>query len=121
MEFEIIQIESERAVRRAADQFADVVDHSLPAITGEAHHFVFVLVYREAQVRRERGIEHSERMRKPDFTQERDRRGAVRAALAVAHGERGPLAYAIGSQDRRATRGRGEEGGPRVRLVVFGE
>ena len=43
------------------------------------------------------------------------------APLAVADRERRPLADAVGGQDRRAPRRRGEKGGGRVRLVVAGE
>ena len=48
-------------------------------------------------------------------------RAAVRAPLAVADRERRPLADAVGGQDRRAPRRRGEERGGRVRMVVAGE
>ncbi len=41
--------------------------------------------------------------------------------LALADGQRGPLADAIGSQDRSAARRRGEEPRCRVRLVMAGE
>ena len=40
---------------------------------------------------------------------------AAVAPLAVADRERRPLAHAVGGQDRRAPRRRGEEGGGRVR------
>ena len=39
----------------------------------------------------------------------------------MADRERGPLAHAVGGQDRRATRRSRQEGGGRVRLVVPGE
>jgi hypothetical protein len=41
--------------------------------------------------------------------------------LAVADRERGPLAHAIGRQDRRALGRRSEERGGRVCMMVAGE
>ncbi len=68
-------------------------------------------------------------MREPDFAQEGNRWGAVMTpwgsgafwSAAMPDRERGPLADAVGGQDRRAARGSGEERGCRVRLVVTGE
>src|SRR5258708_40299869 len=60
-------------------------------------------------------------MRKPDFTFECDGRTAVRASFTGANRERGPFAYAVSGQYRRATRWRSEESGRRMRLVVLGE
>ena len=62
-----------------------------------------------------------ERVGKPDLARERQRGRAAGAALAAADGERGPLADAVGGQDRGAARGRGEKGRGRVRGVVAGE
>jgi hypothetical protein len=48
-------------------------------------------------------------MWKSDLSKERDRRAAIGAALAMADRERGPFADAIGGQNGRATRRRGQE------------
>ena len=48
-------------------------------------------------------------MREPNLPPERDIGGAVGAALALAHGQRSPLADAVCGQDRRAPGGRGEK------------
>src|SRR5690349_18778432 len=97
MKFEIIEIECERSVACTADQPADLIGHRRPAITGKAHHFILTFVYSETEVGRERGIEHSERVRKPDFTHDVDGGSAARVPFAVADGKRGPLAHAVGS------------------------
>ena len=113
---EVLRDERERAVRRAANQLADLVDHRRTAVGGESHDLVLVLVHREAEIGGEGRIQHAERMREPDLAQQRDVRAAVRAPLAVADRERRPLADAVGGQDRRAPRRRREERGGRVRL-----
>ena len=71
---EVLRDERERAVRRAADHLADLIDHGRTAVGGEPHHFVLVLVDREAEIRRERRVEHAERMRESDLAEERDAR-----------------------------------------------
>src|SRR5439155_270739 len=108
-------------IRRAADQLADLVDLGWAPVGGKPHDLVLVLVHREAEIGRERRIQHAERMWESDFAQECDRGAAVSAPLAMADRERGPLAHAVGGQDRRATRRSRQEGGGRVRLVVPGE
>ena len=63
------------------------------AVGGEPHHFVLVFVDREAEVGRERRVEHAERVRESDLAEERDvvsaaRRPARRSpwpAVSVAH------------------------------------
>src|SRR6266496_2699979 len=71
-------------------------------------------------------------MRESDFAQQGNRCAAVIVPrtpwasggfwpAAMPDGERGPLADAVGGQDRRTARGSGEERGCRVRLVVTGE
>src|SRR5690242_2092495 len=111
MEFEIIEIECERSVRCGADQPADLIRHRRPAITGQAHHFVLAFVYRETEVCREGRIQHAERMRKPDFTHEVYGGNAARVPFAVADGQSGPFADAIGGQDGSAASWRGEKRG----------
>ena len=121
---EVIEVESERAIRRAADHLADFVDHARTPVRREPHHLVLVLVHGEAEIRRERRIQHAQRMREPDFAQCGDvgaSVSAVRMPLPVADGERGPLADAVGGQDRGAIGRRRQERGGRVRLVVPGE
>ena len=66
---EIVHVERERAVRRAPDQLADRVGHGRTPVGGEAHDLVFVLVDREAEIGREGGIQHAERVRESDFAQ----------------------------------------------------
>src|SRR5258708_6922951 len=117
MEFEVVQIERERAFCRAADELADLVDHFRSTVAGKSHDFVFVFVPLEAEICGERRIQHSQRMRKPDFTQQSDGCGAVRASLAMADGERRPLAHCIGRQDSGATRWSREKSGRGMRLV----
>ena len=60
-------------------------------------------------------------MRKPHLAAQRDVRAAIGAPLAVAGGQRRPLADAVGGQDRGAARRRGEKRGGRVRGVMIGE
>ena len=67
LELEVLGHERERAVRRAADHLADLVDHRRPAVGGEPHHLVLVLVDREAEVGGERRVEHAERVRESDL------------------------------------------------------
>ena len=121
MKFEVIKIERERAVRRAADQLADLLGQRGPAVGGEAHDLVFVLVHREAEIGGEGRIQHAERMRKPDFAQALIVVGPFARRSPCADRQRRPLADAVGGQDRRAARRRGEERGGGVRLMVLGE
>ncbi len=53
VKLKIIQIECERAVRRAPDKSPHLIHHGRPAIAGQPHHFVFIFVHREAEIRRE--------------------------------------------------------------------
>ena len=118
---EVIQVQRERAVRRAVNQLANVIHHRRAAVGGEPHNLVLVFVHREAQVRRERRVQHSQRMRKPDLAQKCNRRASVRTPLAVADRECGPFAHTVSRQDGGAARWRSQEGSGRVRLMMFGE
>ena len=84
-------IERERAVRRAADQLAHLLDHRRAPVGGEAHHLVLVLVDREAEIGGERRIEHAERVREPDFAQQRDVGAAVRRAARRGRPSASPI------------------------------
>ena len=81
VEFEVIEIERKRAVRRAADQTADLIDHGRAAVAGEPHHFVLAFVHREAEVGGERRVQHAERMRKSDFARKIDAGRSARDAV----------------------------------------
>src|SRR5262245_24920187 len=56
-----------------------------------------------------------------DLAAKADIRTAVGPALALPHGQCGPLADAVGGQDRGAPRGRREKRGRRVRRMMIGE
>jgi len=119
VEFKIVEIECEPAIGRAADQFTDLIDQRWPTISGEAHDFVLVLIYLEAEVRRECRIQHSQGMRKSYFTQGPDGCGAIRQSLSGTDRQGCPLTHSISRQDGGAIRGRGEKGGRGVGLMVF--
>ena len=121
MEFEVVEFEGEGPIRRAADEATDLIDECRAAIAGEPHDFVLTLVHGEAEIGREGRVEHSERMGKPDFTQQGDRGGTIGTPRAEADRQRGPFADAVRRQDRRPRRGRREESGSRMRLVMLRE
>ena len=118
---EVLEVEGERAVRRAPDQLADRVGHGWPPVGGEAHDFVFVLVHGEAQEGGERRIQHAEGVWISDLPAQRDAGAAAGTPLSLADRQRGPLADAIGGQDRGAAGRRREKSRRRVRLVMAGE
>ena len=82
MKLKVIEIECERTIGRAAHDLADLLDHRRLSVASKAHHFVLVLIHLEAEVRREGRIQHSQGMRKSDFSQASDCRGAVFEPLA---------------------------------------
>src|SRR5882724_6380882 len=77
VKFEKIQIEGTRAIGCAAYQLTDFLDQRRLAVRSEAHHLVFIFIYFEAEIGGECRIQHSQRMRKPDFTKAPDCRGTV--------------------------------------------
>src|SRR6185437_282741 len=70
---EITKVETETERSFGANDVAELVKIRRRAISGEAHHLVFIAKLPEAQILRHRGVEHSERMRKCD--------GAIHANL----------------------------------------
>ena len=111
MVFEILGRQRERAIGRTTNQFAHLLHHRRTPVRGQAHDFVLVFVNREAEIRGEGRVQHSERMRVADFTEQRDRRGPALAALAMADGQGRPLADTIRGEDRCSARRRGEKRG----------
>ena len=68
MEFKIVEIERERRRRVCGGSIYGLARPSLAAHkAAEAHDFVLVFIYLEAEVGRERRIQHAKGMRKPDF------------------------------------------------------
>ncbi len=57
---EVIEIEGERAIRCAADHLTHLIGQRRPPVRGKPHDLVLVLVHREAEIGRERRIEHAE-------------------------------------------------------------
>src|SRR5262245_49995831 len=88
MEFKVVEVELKRTVCGLMNETTDLVDHRRLPVAGKSHHLVLVLVDREAEIGRERRIQHAERVRKPDFTQQRDLGSAIRTAHAVTNSER---------------------------------
>ena len=121
MKFKIVEIECERAIGCAPNQLADLINQRWPSITSEAHDFVLVLIHLETEIGGERRIQHSQGMRKSDFTEAPDCCRAVCGTFAVADRKRRPLAYRIGRQNRGPTGRRREKCGGSVRLVMLGK
>src|SRR5262249_60529009 len=71
--------------------------------------------------RRERRVEHPERVRISDLAKQRDAGVAAGPALAAAGRERRPLADAVSGQDGGMLRRRREEDRRGVRVMVVGE
>src|SRR5882762_5884560 len=65
MVFEVIEIKREPAIRRAANQLTDLVNHGRAAIASQTHDLVFILVHSEAEICRKCRVQHSQRMREP--------------------------------------------------------
>src|SRR6185503_18009890 len=120
LKLEVLRSERERAVRRPPDELAHAIGHRRPAVRGESHHLVLILVHGEAQIGREGRIEHAERVREPDLAQKRDVR-AIGPPFAVTGGQRRPFPYPIGLEDGRTTYGRGEKCRGSVRLMMSRE
>src|SRR6186997_3534988 len=121
MKFEVIEVERKSAIRRLTNQTAYLVDDRRSTVAGKPHHFVLVLVDREAEIGGKRRVQHAERMRKSHFTRQRNRGAAVRAARPVTDRERRPFSHPIRRQDRGAIGGSGEKRRRGVRLMMTGE
>ena len=121
VKLEIRQVEREGPVRRAPQHPAQLRLECGLSVRGETHHLVLALVHGEAQVGREGGVEHPERVREAELADELERRAAVVGDRAASERERRPLADAVGGEDRGLPGRRSEERGRRVRAVVLGE
>ncbi len=66
---EIFEAEAEGERLVGVNDAAKFLEKFGLAVRGEAHHFVFVAEFPEAEILRERGVIHSERMRKSDFAE----------------------------------------------------
>ncbi len=103
------------------DELPHLSGHRRAAVRGESHHLVLVLVDGKSEIRRERRVQETQRMREPDLALQRDVGDAVRTLLAVTGRERRPFAHAIRGEDGRAPGRRGQKRGCGMRGVVIGE
>ena len=84
------------------------------AIGGEAHHFVFVAKFPKAEILRERGVIHAERMGKRDFAE----RAHARAFADGPH-RAGEIAEPVGGEDGGSFERRDEKSAGHMRGVVL--
>ena len=84
------------------------------AVGSEAHHFVLIAEFPEANVLGERGVIHAERMRESDFAERRH----ARTFAERPHGT-GEIAEAVGGKDGGAFERRDEIGAGEMRSVMF--
>ena len=91
---EIFQAQAEGKRRVHVNDAAKFIEEFRLAVGGEAHHFVFVAEFPEAEILRERGVIHAERMRESDFAEVLH----ARAFAQRPHGA-GEIAEAVGGKD----------------------
>ena len=111
---EIFQAQAEGKRRVHVNDAAKFFEEFRLAVGSEAHHFVFVAKFPEADVLRERGVIHAERMRERDFAE----RLHARTFAERPHGT-GEIAEAVGGKDGAAFKGRDEISAGEMRGVMF--
>ena len=111
---EILETELEGKRRVHVNDTAKFVEKFRLAVRGQAHHFVFVAKFPEADVLRQRGVIHAERMRKSDFAE-----GLHARAFAERPHGTGKIAETVGGKDGGVLKGRDEIGAGEMRGVMF--
>src|SRR5271155_3193412 len=106
------ETEGERAVH--ANDPAKLIEKFRLAVRRQAHHFVFVAEFPEAEVLRERRIVHSERVRKPDISEDVHPRPRARRP----HGAR-EIAKAIRRKNGGALKRRNKISAREMRRMVL--
>ena len=97
-----------------AHDLAKFLEEFRLAIRGEAHHFVFIAKFPEAEILRQRRVVHAERMRERDFAEHLH----ARAFADRPHGAR-KIAEAVGGEHGGAFERRNEIRAGEVRGVVL--
>src|SRR5215813_9091307 len=120
LKLEIVQIEFERPITGALDHLVDRLLEGWFSVRGKPHHLVLALIHRKAQVGGDGRIEHAQRMREMNLSRKLDLHLTALPAPS-SQGHRGPLAHAVGGEERGAFCRRGEKGGRGVRLVMLGK
>src|SRR5579871_5917318 len=100
---EVIEIEL-HLIARGADDVADIVDEARLAVRAQAHHLIFVAVFRKSQELSKSRIKQTERMRVAHTAADVD---VIAAAHAPHHTTE--VAEAIDGDDGGLVERRGEE------------
>src|SRR5271165_6500145 len=114
MVLEIVKAQAEADAAVGVNNFSEFVEVSRLAVRGEAHHFVFVAEFPEAEVLRNRGVIHAERMRKGNGPIDMH---AI-AAAGTPHGA-GEISKAVSGKQRGFIEWRYEECAGEMRLVML--
>src|SRR5688572_877772 len=121
VEGKVFHVQAETAIITDLEELIDVLNPCRLAVRGHTHHFVFTLIYLEAQKCSESRIQESKGVRELHFSKQIDTvlSFAIPIGGCLSYRRGGPFPDTINGQNSRLVVGRTENGAGRVAQMVL--